>query len=284
MTSATLIEKCCLIAQPVAGNPTHFMVEHAFELAGLDWRFVSFEVAPEKLDDAMRGIRALGLRGVKVAEPHQESVLEYLDDLTEPARLCGSVNCVTASDDRLVGDNTEGTALVELVREQVDLAGRQAMIVGAGRLARAIAIALGQAGVASITVACRVQEIGEQLVAHVEKHTPAAASLQLFGEKDSIKVQSAISLLVNATSLGAVDPNATLPLDVTATKPGGVVADVTYSSTATWLTRQARDRGCQVIDGVELYVRQTALALRNWTGTMPDTAAMREAAEEFLGL
>jgi shikimate dehydrogenase len=284
VTSATLIEKCCLIAQPVAGNPTHFMVEQAFALAGLDWRFVSFEVAPDKLDDAMRGIRALGLRGVKVADPHQETVLQFLDELTEPARLCGSVNCVTASDERLVGDNTEGTALVDLVREQVDLTGRQAMIVGAGRVARAIAVALGQAGVASITVACRSQEAGQRVVGLIESSTPAAASLLEFGDKNAIKVQSTISLLVNATPLGTSDPNATLPLDVTATKPGGIVADVTYNSAGTWLTRQARERGCQVIDGVELYVRQTALALRNWTGTMPDTAAMREAAEEFLGL
>ena len=102
VTSPTLIEKCCLIAQPVAGNPTHFMIEQA--LAGLDWRFMSFEVAPDRLGDAMRGIRALGFRGVKVAEPFHETVLEYLDDLSDRARRCGSVNCVTYDGARLIGD------------------------------------------------------------------------------------------------------------------------------------------------------------------------------------
>jgi shikimate dehydrogenase len=246
---------------------------------------MSFEVAADKLGDAMRGIRALGLRGVKVAEPHQETVLEYLDELTEPARACGSVNCVTADDDgRLVGDNTEGMALVDLVREQAEPAGQRAMILGAGRVARAIAIALGQAGVASVTVACRSHDAGKRLVDLIESNTGASASLVHFGGKETIKIDAATSLLVNATSLETFDPNATLPLDATATNLRGIVVDVTYNSAGTWLTRQARERGCRVIDGVELYVRQTALALANWTGTMPDTAAMREAAEEFLGL
>jgi shikimate dehydrogenase len=284
--SSTLIEKCCLIAQPVAGNPTHFMVEQAFAEAGLDWRFMSFEVAPEKLGDAMRGIRALGLRGVKVAEPHQEAVQEYLDELSELARACGSVNCVTADDDgRMLGDNTEGVALVGLIREQIDFTGAQATILGTGRLARALAVALGNAGVAAITCVGRSQEAGERLAELIRTNTPATASIQTFGEKETIKIDAGTSLFVNATSLGTADPAAPLPLDVTAADARhGIVVDVTYNSAGTWLTRQAAQRGYRVIDGVDLYVRQTALALKNWTGEMPDAATLREAAEEFLGL
>ena len=89
VASSTLIEKCCLIAQPVAGDPTHFMIEQAFALSGLDWRFMSFEVAPDRLGDAMRGIRALGFRGVKVAEPHQETVIEYLEFFASAYRING---------------------------------------------------------------------------------------------------------------------------------------------------------------------------------------------------
>jgi shikimate dehydrogenase len=63
-----------------------------------------------------------------------------------------------------------------------------------------------------------------------------------------------------------------------------IVADVAYNTSRTWLTQQAAERGCRIIDGVQLYVQQTALALRAWTGAMPDTVTMREAAEEFLGI
>ena len=284
MTSATLIEKCCLIASPVAGNPTHFMVEQAFLLAGLDWRFMSFEVDPKELGDAMRGIRALGFRGVKVAEPHQVSVLEYLDEVTDRAKLSGSVNCVTSDGSRLLGDNTEGLALVDLVRMHGDLAGRKALVIGSGRLARVISVALAQAGVASIAVASRSPDSGQRLVSFIEGETSAASSLVEFSEREPIKIAADVSLLINASSLSTADPDAPLPIELAAQSASGVVVDVSYGSPSTWLTQQAAKRGCKVIDGVDLYVEQTALAFSTWTGVEPEKSAMREAAEEFLEL
>ena len=59
VSSTTLIEKCCLIANPAAGNPTHYLIEQAFGTKDLDWRFMTFEVEPARLGDAMRGIRRL---------------------------------------------------------------------------------------------------------------------------------------------------------------------------------------------------------------------------------
>ena len=284
MSSATLIEKCGLIAQSVAGDPTHFVVEQAFTQAGLDWRFMSFEVSPNQLGDAMRGIRALGFRGVKIAEPYQEAVREYLDELTDRARLCGSVNCVTADGVKLVGDNTEGAALVELVRGVADPAGQKAMIIGAGRIARALAMALAQAGASEIAIASRSAETGQRLVDLVSKETSARATLVEFGPRTPIRIGGDLKFLVNATSLSTVNPSASLPIEVSPSASPGVVVDVSYSAPSTWLTREARKRGCRIIDGIDLYVRQTALALKNWTGSLPDMAAMREAAEEFLGI
>jgi shikimate dehydrogenase len=284
ITSPTLIEKCCLIAQPVAGNPTHFMVEQALALAGLDWRFMSFEVAPERLDDAIRGIRALGFRGVKVAEPFQETVLTYLDDLTERARQCGSVNCVTYDGNRLVGDNTEGIALVELLGGQAETKGRQAMILGTGRLARALATELVRSGISGLNVVGRSLESGRRFVELIRSQTAIPVSLIQFKEKESIQIDPAVTLLINATSLGTFRPNAPLPLEAKSTSPGGIVVDVTYNSPSTWLTSEAAKRGCHIIEGVDLFVRQTALALSTWTGAPTDLAAMRDAAEEFLGL
>ena len=217
VTSATLIEKCCLIASPVAGNPTHFMVEQAFLLAGLDWRFMSFEVDPKELGDAMRGIRALGFRGVKVAEPHQVTVLEYLDELTDRARLCGSVNCVTSDGSRLLGDNTEGLALVDLVRSHMDLTGKKAMVIGSGRLARVIAVALAQAGVASIAVASRSPESGQRLGRSSRaRPRPRRRSME-FSEREPIKIAGDVTLLVNASSLSTADPGAALPIELAGT-------------------------------------------------------------------
>ncbi len=283
MTSATLIEKCCLIANPVAGNPTHYLVEQAFANKGLDWRFMTFEVEPDRLGDAMRGIRALGFHGVKIGEPFHRPVIDHLDELSDFARRCGSVNCITADGDRLVGDNTEGPALVELVRQQVNPVGKRAMIIGTGRLARAFAVALAEAGFSALTVAGRKTEAAKQL-ADLVGQQGAVTALEAQLTASSIKLEDDTALLVNATSVGMDEPFAKLPIDPNTLGPKLVVADVAYNTSRTWLTQQAAERGCRIIDGLSLYVEQTALALRAWTGVMPDTSEMREAAEEFLGI
>lgn len=283
MPSAALIEKCCLIACPVAGNPSQYMVEQAFALKGLDWRFMTFEVEPPRLGDAMRGIRALGFHGVKIGEPFQESVIEHLDDLTDRAKKCGSANVITTDGDRLVGDNTEGAALAELARQQVTLAGKRAMVMGSGRVARAISLSLADAGVANISVASRSAEKGNQLVELIRQQTAASAALvHLTGAL--VALEPDIAVLVNATSQSTLDCEAKLPIDAASLGQKLVVADVAYNASRTWLTRQAAERGCRTIDGLAIFVQQTALALQIWTGMLPDTAAMREAAEEFLGI
>lgn len=283
MPSATLIEKCCLIANPAAGNPTQYLVEQTFEQKELDWRFMTFEVEAKQLGDAMRGIRALGFRGVKIGEPFQATALEHVDELTDAARKCGSINCITAMGERLVGDNTECAALIALVRQNVDPVGRRAMVIGAGRMARAVAMALAEAGSTPITITSRNPTLGQQLVESIQQQTSAMATFVPLGGSSSA-VEPDTAVLVNATSLGSTKPDARLPLDVTSFGPKLVVADVAYNTSRTWLTTQAAQRGCRIIDGLSIYVEQTALALQAWTGIMPDTVAMREAAEEFLGI
>jgi shikimate dehydrogenase len=281
--SATLIEKCCLIANPAAGNPTHYLVEQAFAQSGLDWRFMTFEVAPERLGEAMRGIRALGFHGVKIDDPFQASVIEHLDELSDVARRCGSVNCVKSDGERLVGDNTEGAALVELLQQHITPVGKRAVILGAGRLARAIAIALVDAGVNTFTIASRKETAGQELVTLIGQQSGATATFAPLGG-NSLAVDADTAVVVNATSLGATKPEAKLPLNIESLGPKVVVAEVAFNTSRTWLTHQAAERGCRIIDGLSLYVQQTAIALRTWTGKMPDTVSMREAAEEFLGI
>jgi shikimate dehydrogenase len=244
---------------------------------------MTFEVEPPRLGDAMRGIRALGIHGVKIGEPFQEVVLDHLDSLSDRAKPCGSVNCVTSDGNRLIGDNTEGAALVELLRLHVNLVGRRVTILGAGRIARAIALALAAAGASAIAIASRSAERGERLVELLQQHTTSSATV-LDVNKAAITLEPENAVLVNATSQSTLDPTAKLPLDPASLGQKLIVADVTYNTARTWLTRQAAQRGCRTIDGLAIYVQQTALALEAWTGVMPDTNSMREAAEEFLGI
>ena len=141
-----LQEIVALLGYPVAGNPTQYMVERALSRIGLDWRYLTLEVAPENLADAVRGMRAMGFRGGNFTMPHKVAVLPLLDELTEAARLMGAVNCWWRHDDRLLGDNTDGKGFLQSLRGRVDPAGRRFAILGAGGAARAIAVELALAG------------------------------------------------------------------------------------------------------------------------------------------
>ncbi|MCH7753430.1 MAG: shikimate dehydrogenase, partial [Planctomycetes bacterium] len=117
MTNQPQQDVCCLMGDPVAGNPTQYMLEKAFAAGRLDWRFLTFEVPALDFEGALRGARIFGFHGIMLAPPHRSTVLPYLEELSEVARLCGQVNCIKQSGGRLYGDNTEGRALRQLVEQ-----------------------------------------------------------------------------------------------------------------------------------------------------------------------
>ena len=109
-----------MLGQPVAGNPTQYIMEKAFAKAGLDWRYLTLEVAPIDLADAVRGLRAMGFRGCNLTIPHKVAVIRHLNRLSEAAELMGAVNCVHRVGDELVGENTDGKGFVQSLRELAD--------------------------------------------------------------------------------------------------------------------------------------------------------------------
>src|SRR4029450_6613593 len=108
MSSESLQEVVCCLGHPVAGNPTQYMMEQAFAAAGLDWRYLTCEVPPEALADAMEGPRARGFQGANFPLPHKGRGIQHRDELRPAAELMGPVNCANRVGDKLVGENTDG--------------------------------------------------------------------------------------------------------------------------------------------------------------------------------
>src|SRR5262245_12259405 len=150
--------------QPVSENPTQAMIEAAFRHHGLDWRYLTIEVAPADLAAAVAGARAMGFRGFNCTIPHKLAVIPYLDGLGDSAALMGAVNCVVVRDGRLIGENTDGKGFVAGVRRLADPAGQSMVLLGAGGAARAIAVEMALVGVRRITVVSRNVSQGQALV------------------------------------------------------------------------------------------------------------------------
>ena len=127
-------ELVACLGQPVAENPTGVMQEAAFRALGLNWRYLTIEVAPVKLADAMLGVRAFGMRGINLTIPHKVAVMQYLDAIAPDAAVIGAVNTVRREGDRLIGENTDGKGFLRGVRQDagVDPLGKRAVVLGAG--------------------------------------------------------------------------------------------------------------------------------------------------------
>ena len=278
MSNQSLLEKFCLIGQPVAGNPTHYMIEQAIRQASVDMRFLTFEVSIDDFGDAMRGIRALGLRGVKITAPHREAVLQYVDRTTDHARLAGAANCIIREKDQLIAENTLGQSVVALLGEVQE---KTAIVLGAGPVARAVSAALALAGAHKIIVVNRSDTRSKPLVETLNRETSTETISQIWAD-EPLAIDPQCDFLIHATSLGATNPDKPLPIDLETLQSNLVVVDLTYNHPQTWLVHEARERGCRTINGLEILVEQTSLALRLWSDIDANRTAMFEAAEEYL--
>jgi len=268
--------------QPISENPTQVMVEAAYRHHGLDWRYLTIEVAPDGLEEAVKGAKAMGFQGFNCTIPHKVKVIEYLDGLGESASLMGAVNCVVRRDGQWIGENTDGKGFVESLRELTDPAGKNVVIFGAGGAARAIGVEVALAGATKITIVNRTVERGEELTRLLDEKLPVAAD---FVPWDGVyAAPDGTDVVINATSIGLFpDVDARLDLDVDTLREGMVVADVIPNPPATNLVRDARAKGCKVIDGLGMLVNQGVIGIRHWTGVDPDPAVMRAALEEIFG-
>jgi shikimate dehydrogenase len=282
VAASALQEIVCCLGQPVAGNPTQFMMERAFAAAGLDWRYLTLEVSPDQLGDAVRGIKALGFKGANFTIPHKVAVIPLLDGLSEAAELMGAVNCANRVENRLIGENTDGKGFLQSLREITDPKEKRVVVLGAGGAARAITVELGLAGAAAITVVNRSQQRGEALVELLNTRVKApAAFVKLVGD---YSIDPDTHIFINATSIGLGDRQARVPVDVKTLLPELIVADVIFNPAQTRLLREAADHGCQTLDGLGMLVNQAVIAFQIWSGRQADAHLMREALEEYLAI
>jgi len=267
-----LTDVAVVIGEPVEHSLSPTIHNAAFEALGLDWAYFALAVPRGHADRAIDAMRALPFAGMSVTMPHKDAVAGLVDSCTPVAAKLGAVNCVFWRADELVGHNTDGAGLVDALRgdEGFDPDGRRAVVLGAGGAARAIVLALADAGCAEVTVVNRTASRAE-------------LTARLAGDRGRVGVEADVAdadLVVNATSLGMGD--GALPCDPDRLGPGQLVVDLVYDPPITPLVAAARDRGVVATNGLGMLIHQAAHAFRSWTGQDAPVAAMSAAASAEL--
>ena len=271
--------------QPVAENPTGVMQEAAFRAAGLNWRYLTVEVAPQDLAAAVQGVRAFGMRGINLTIPHKVAVIQHLDGLSQEARIIGAVNTVVRDGDKLIGANTDGKGFLRGIETDggMNVGGKRVVVLGAGGAARAVATEVILAGASDLLVVNRSLDRAGAMVADLVQNTSGPVRFEPW--VGSFVVPADVDLLVNATSIGLYpDVDAAPDVNFSSAKSDMLVADAVFNPPETKFLAAAREYGLPTLDGLSMLVYQGVIAFQMWTGQDPDEAVMKKALAEALGV
>jgi shikimate dehydrogenase len=268
----------CVLGHPVRHSLSPSIHNAAFRHRNLDLVYLAFDVTPDRLSDAVNGLRAIGARGANLTLPHKEAVIELLDDIDLLAARVGAVNTVVNEADRLTGYNTDVAGFSAALRTVVPEGahGLRCIVLGAGGAARAVVAALVQEGAAHVSLCNRTH--GRALALCSAASGWGATVCEAVRVEGVDKVVSEADLIVNATSVGLASPVKDLPIGVDTLHSGQVVVDLVYGSGATALVKAAKARGAAAIDGLEMLVMQAASSYQLWTGQPAPVDVMRESA------
>ena len=252
-----------VIGNPVRHSLSPIIHNGAFQRMGLNAAYLAFEV--KNLEEAVRGIRGLGIRGVSVTIPFKTQIIPFLDQLEEVAGKIQAVNTIRQEGGKLIGYNTDWSGALGALEEKVDLTGKKVFLLGAGGAARAIAFGLKERG-------CRVfigSRSPEKAAALAEELGVVHRPLPIAGRLDA-------DVLVNATSAGMSPNDEESPVPKEVLDKEMTVMDIVYKPLRTKLLREAEERGCRTIDGLEMLAPQGAAQVEIWTGRKPEIGEIKE--------
>lgn len=273
-----------LLGSPVTHSLSPAMHSAAFEAAGLDdWRYKPIEVPPEDLAAAIERMRAEGWAGANVTIPLKEAVVPLLDDLSPSAAQTSAVNTIVNERGYLVGHNTDSLGFLHDLRAhwQIPSTG-QALILGAGGAARAVAFGLAQEGL-DLRLIARSAGRARALAKDVQRNHPVEVRALAWTVESFEKAAGECLLVVNATPLGMLPADQMSPWpDDLQLPPAAFVYDLVYSSRETRLVQLARLSGLKAVSGAGMLLEQGALSYELWTGLRAPRERMRAALDSVL--
>lgn len=276
-----LKKKFGLLGHPVGHSMSPIMHERAYEQLDLEASYQAYDVAPEKLEEAIQRMRKEGIAGFNVTIPHKVAVMDFLDEIDEEAKQIGAVNTILNQDGILTGYNTDGRGYIQSLRSLVgDLKKHRVLVLGAGGAARAVVAVLLQHDPQSIVIANRTEEKAETLI-NLFTHTTEVDLRSSSIAKAAARLEE-YTIIINTTSVGMSPHVEDMPISLERLSSQTVVSDLIYNPLETRLLKEAKKRGATTDNGVGMFVQQAILSIQHWTGLTPQEQPMRKSVLEQL--
>ena len=274
---------CCLIGNPVSHSLSPEIHNTAFQALSLDFVYLAFRV--ENLKEAISGLRALGnFKGASVTIPLKVEALKYLDEVDDVAKNIGSINTIINEKDKLIGYNSDGSgALKALISAGVNPDNKNILIFGSGGAARSIAFTLAmKTKPASLTISGIIKNELKNLVDDLNKKTQTVVKGMLLGNDSLTKSLKNCEVLIHCTPVGMHPKTSESIIPKGFINPDIAVFDIVYNPLKTRLLKEAEERNCKIIPGVEMFVNQAVVQFQLWTGKEPPVEIMKKVVMENL--
>ena len=264
---------------PVAHSRSPLLHGHWLESLGIDGVYVPLAVPPHRFEAAFRALPFLGFRGCNVTLPHKEKALALADSADDLSRRIGAANTiVVGGDGSLAATNTDAFGFLENLKSRAPgwRSDRPVLVLGAGGSARAVVVALLDAGAREVRVANRTLE---RATALGERFGPSVTAVPW---EERAVAADGVGLVVNTTQLGMTgQPELDFALD--GLDGEAVVCDLVYAPLVTDLLHRARKRGHVTVDGLGMLLHQARPGFAAWFGVDPPvTDALRSVVSEGL--
>lgn len=271
-----------MLGHPVAENPIDRMFDAVYSHYGLNWQFWKCDIPTEKeLGAALAGVRALGFAGVCITVPYKVAAMSHVDEIDADVRAIGAVNWITIKDGRLTAHNNDGKGVIKAIQKVTPIAGKRVAMLGAGGAGRAMAVELAWAGAAHMTIITRRESQGVEVANLITRASGVPAEwLPWSGE---VVIPEGTEILLHATHLGCAPGLEAVPVDWRSIPVKTTVVDVITNPRLTPFLQNARNKGCPIVDGVEMLVQLAIQVFEAWTGIKPDEAVFQQAVAAALG-
>lgn len=256
-----------VLGNPIAQSKSPKLHRHWLRKYGLLGDYVPLHVTEDNLETVVRAMPKMGFVGANVTLPHKIAVMQFADQITDRATLIGAANTLTFKDDgKIIADNTDGYGFMANLKQNApdwDPTSGPAVLLGAGGAARAIIVALADAGVTEILLTNRTRTKADALRAEF------GTRIRVVDWVQAGNILDGAATVINSTSLGMTG-NAALRIPLDGLTKGTLVTDIVYSPLRTRLLDEAEAAGCIVVDGLGMLLHQGVPGFERWFGVRPE--------------
>lgn len=259
-----------IIGHPIKHSFSPMMHNLTFQNQKLNFIYLPFDVPTSHLNEALKCMRVLGIKGFNVTLPHKEKIIQYMDHVSEEASTVGAVNTVVNEGNQLFGYNTDINGIVETLNPYLDRITKSTVsVIGAGGAARSVIYALiRNFKVEKINLINRTLERSDSIKDYfkAKMHFDEISNYELMA-KENVEIFQSSNLIINTTSIGMLPNVDDTPTDFDAAfNNSQIVFDLVYNPIKTKFLKLAESKGATVLDGLKMFVVQGAKSFELWTG------------------